>query len=113
MLAYSPLARGLLGGHLRAEQSFPPSDHRSGLSWFRPENRARVAAALDRVRPIAHAHRVSLANLAVAWVLGEPGVTAALVGARTPAQAAENARAMSVTLSDGERQAIAEAFRSE
>lgn len=113
VLAYSPLARGLLGGRVRADAAFPATDHRGGLAWFQPENRARVAAALERVRPIADAHGISLANLAVAWVLGEPGVTAALVGARTPAQSVENAKAMTVTLATDERQAVADAFRFE
>jgi methylglyoxal reductase len=113
LLAYSPLARGLLSGRVRAGETFPASDHRSGLPWFSAENRARAAAALDRVRPIAEAHRISLANLAVAWVLGQPGVTAALVGARTALQAVENARAMTVTLSDEERREVGEAFRFE
>jgi methylglyoxal reductase len=113
VLAYSPLARGLLSGRIGPGVTFPASDHRSGLAWFSAESRAHVAAALERVRPIAEAHRLSLANLAVAWVLGEPGVTAALVGARTPAQAVENARAMAVTLGEGERREIGEAFRFE
>jgi methylglyoxal reductase len=110
VIAYSPLARGLLTGKVRLDTVYPATDHRSSLPLFAPESRRRVIAGLDKVRPIAEAHGVSLANLAVAWVLGEPGVTAALVGARTPAQAVENARAASVRLADDERRAVAQAF---
>jgi aryl-alcohol dehydrogenase-like predicted oxidoreductase len=110
VIAYSPLARGLLAGKIGPGVAFPPTDHRSSLPLFAPESRRRVLAALEKVRPLAEAHGVSLANLAVAWVIGEPGITAALVGARTAAQAAENARAASVPLSAEERCTIAEAF---
>lgn len=110
VIAYSPLARGLLSGKVRVDTVYPATDHRSSLPLFAPESRRRVLAGLEEVRPIAEAHGVSLANLAVAWAIGEPGVTAALVGARTPAQAAENARTVSVRLSDDERRAIAQAF---
>jgi methylglyoxal reductase len=113
VLAYSPLARGLLSGQVRVDTVYPATDHRSSLPLFAPESRRRVLAGLEKVRPIAEAHRVSLANLAVAWVIGEPGITAALVGARTPAQAAENARAASVRLSADERRAIAQAFSTD
>jgi methylglyoxal reductase len=110
VIAYSPLARGLLSGKVRLDTTYPPTDHRSTLPLFAPESRRRVITGLERARPIADAHGVSLANLAVAWAIGEPGVVAALVGARTPAQAAENARAAEVQLSDDERRRIAEAF---
>jgi aryl-alcohol dehydrogenase-like predicted oxidoreductase len=112
VIAYSPLARGLLSGQVRPETTYPPTDHRSTLPLFAPESRRRVLAGLEQVRPIAEAHGVSLANLAVAWAIGEPGITAALVGARTPAQAAENARAADVRLGDDERRAIAQAFEA-
>jgi aryl-alcohol dehydrogenase-like predicted oxidoreductase len=110
VIAYSPLARGLLGGRIGMDAVFPPTDHRSSLPLFAPASRRRVLDGLEEVRPLAAAHGVSLANLAVAWVHGEPGVTAALVGARTAAQAAENARAASVRLTQDERRAIARAF---
>jgi methylglyoxal reductase len=110
VMAYSPLARGLLSGQVRPETTYPPTDHRSTSPLFSPESRRRVLGALEKVRPIADAHRVSLANLAVAWVIGEPGITAALVGARTPEQAAENAKAAAVRLSEDERRTIAQAF---
>jgi aryl-alcohol dehydrogenase-like predicted oxidoreductase len=113
VVAYSPLARGLLSGQVRLDTAYPVTDHRSSHPQFAPESRRRVLAGLEKVRPIAEAHRVSLANLAVAWAIGEPGITAALVGARTPAQATENARAASVRLTDDERRVIAQAFSPE
>jgi aryl-alcohol dehydrogenase-like predicted oxidoreductase len=110
LIAYSPLARGLLSGRIAADTEFPATDHRSSLPLFAADSRRRVLRGLEEVRPVAEAHGVSLANLAVAWVIGEPGVTAAIVGARTAAQAAENARAAAVRLSEDERRAVARAF---
>jgi aryl-alcohol dehydrogenase-like predicted oxidoreductase len=110
VLAYSPMGRGLLGGKIDPQTRFPASDHRHANPAFAPEQRARVQAALARARPLARAHGVSLANLAVAWVLGEPGVTAALVGARDAEQARENARAAELRLGADERAELAAIF---
>jgi aryl-alcohol dehydrogenase-like predicted oxidoreductase len=103
VIAYSPMARGLLSGKFGAQHHFPANDHRGGLRWFKPETLPRIQAALEKARPMASAYGVSLANLAVAWVTAAPGVTAAIVGARDAAQATENARAASVRLSASDR----------
>ena len=98
MLAYSPLARGLLTGKVPPERTFGPGDHRADHPQFGVENRRRVAALLERLRPVAERHGLGFGQLAVAWALAQPGLTHALVGARTPAQALENARAGEVEL---------------
>ncbi len=110
VLVYSPMARGLLTGAIGRDREFPASDHRQGQAYFEPGRRGRVLDALERIRPLAEARGVSLANLAVAWVLGTPGVSAALVGARNPEQARQNARAAELELDAEERRRIADAF---
>jgi aryl-alcohol dehydrogenase-like predicted oxidoreductase len=110
VIVYSPLERGLLAGAVATDRKFPPGDHRAGHKYFTVENRKRVLAALERVRPIAEKHGVSLAQLAINWTIHEPGITAALVGARNAEQAAHNAAAMRFTLSDQERAQIRAAF---
>jgi aryl-alcohol dehydrogenase-like predicted oxidoreductase len=99
VIVYSPMGRGLLSGKITADHQFPENDHRRAGRFFQPEARKKALAALERARPMAEKYGVSLANLAVAWTLATPGVTAAIVGARTPEQARENARAASVQLS--------------
>ncbi len=99
VLAYSPLAHGLLTGKVGPETRFPKGDLRGTDRRFTPENRARVRAALDRVRPIAARHTLTLAQLAIAWTVAQPGVTHALVGARNAEQARENAGAGKANLS--------------
>lgn len=102
VLAYSPMARGLLTGKITPERVFGPGDHRADRPLFAVENRKRVAALLERCRPVAEAHGITFAQLAVAWTLAQPGITHALVGARNAAQAAENVKAAEVVLSADE-----------
>jgi aryl-alcohol dehydrogenase-like predicted oxidoreductase len=72
--------------------------------------RTSVLAALESVRPIAEKHKASFAQLAINWTIHEPGITAALVGARNAQQATHNAAAMNFTLSADERRQIRAAF---
>ncbi|HEX7901805.1 MAG TPA: aldo/keto reductase [Planctomycetota bacterium] len=105
-LAYSPLEHGLLTGKATAGRTYKEGDLRLGHPSFTPENLARVGALLDRLRPIADGHRATLSQLVIAWTIAQPGLTHALVGARTPEQARENARAGEIRLGDGDRAAI-------
>lgn len=107
VVCYSPMGRGLLSGKYAATHTFPPNDHRSGVRSFQPDVRPRVLAGLEQAREMAAAYRCTLANLAVAWTLAQPGVTAAIVGARNAAQARENAAAAGVKLSPSDAQQLA------
>jgi len=93
VLAYSPLANGLLTGKADPGRVFPPGDLRHSNPLFSRESRLRVQEMLDRMRPVADGNGLTLGQLAIAWTIAQPGVTHALVGARNAAQAAENAAA--------------------
>lgn len=110
VIVYSPLERGLLTGKVSAERTFPPGDHRATHRFFTPENRRRVLDALDAIRPIADHHGATLAQVVINWTILEPGITAALVGARNADQAAQNAKALTFRLSDDERDEVRKAF---
>ncbi len=110
VIVYSPLERGLLTGTVPADRVFPAGDHRASHKFFTPENRERVLGALGHVRPIAEEHGVSLAQMVINWTIQEPGITAALVGARNVEQAVHNAGALDFTLSPDERAEIRKAF---
>ena len=58
----------------------------------------RVNAVLNRIRPLAETKNATLGQLVLRWTLAQPGITVALVGARNPEQAVQNARAMSFQL---------------
>ena len=101
-LAYSPLALGLLTGKATADREFPEGDLRHDNPRFSIENRKRIASMIDEFRPIAESKGISIPQLVIAWTVAQPGVTHALVGARNPKQAEENAAAGDVVLSDAE-----------
>jgi aryl-alcohol dehydrogenase-like predicted oxidoreductase len=98
ILAYSPLQRGLLTGKMQPGHAFSPGDHRAGLPYFKDENLARTARFLDTLRPLADEKGCTLSQLVIAWTIRQPGITCALVGARNPKQAEENAAAGNVQL---------------
>ncbi|OCQ91317.1 aldo/keto reductase [Nostoc sp. MBR 210] len=101
ILAYSPLAQGLLTGKFTRGQKFAPEDNRSSNKLFQGENFERAHQALDKLRPIAERHHCTLAQLALAWLIAQPQANA-IAGARYPEQAKDNALAADVKLSADE-----------
>jgi aryl-alcohol dehydrogenase-like predicted oxidoreductase len=102
ILAYSPLERGLLAGKIKPDHKFPEGDHRPTLNIYKAENIERTNAFLDKLRPLAKEKNASLAQLVIRWTIEQPGITVALVGARNPEQAIENAKAIEVKLTKEE-----------
>lgn len=102
ILAYSPLEQGLLTGKVGPERKFTDGDMRGTSEKFSMDNRRKVAALLEELGPIANEHKITLAQLAIAWTIAQPGVTHALCGARSTEQALENAHAADVALSRDE-----------
>ena len=93
-LAYRPLAAGLLTGTFVSPPEFPPSDHRAKIYWFKGREFARRRSVIERLQPLAHEAKVSLAVLALRWVLARDGVTVVLAGARNRRQVEENLAAL-------------------
>lgn len=98
ILAYSPLAQGLLTGKFERGHKFQPEDNRAKNKLFQGENYDRAQQALEKLRPIAERHNCTLAQLALAWLIAQPQ-TNAIAGARHPSQAASNAQASNIQLS--------------
>ena len=111
VLAYSPMAQGILAGRFGGRPYFEAGDHRKGHRLFQPDIYSRVQKALEALKPIAERRAITLAQLALAWVISHPNVCA-IAGARNAAQAAENARAARLTLSEGELSAMDAISRS-
>lgn len=110
VIVYSPLERGLLTGRVTPDREFPAGDHRAKHKFFTRENRQLVLESLAQIRPIADAHGVSLTQVVINWTIQEPGITAALVGARNVEQAVHNAEALNFTLTPDERAQVRAAF---
>ncbi len=98
ILAYSPMAQGLLTGKFTHNHKFEKGDHRNKNRLFKPENFRRAQKALDGLRPIAEKNAASLGQLALAWVMSHAG-TCAIAGARNADQVLQNARAADLVLS--------------
>ena len=97
LLAYSPMAQGLLTGKFGPGHRFAKGDHRKRNKLFRQEHAERVQRALEELRPIAESRGITLGQLALAWVIAHPG-TCAIAGARNAEQVLENAKAAEVRL---------------
>jgi aryl-alcohol dehydrogenase-like predicted oxidoreductase len=105
IIAYSPLAQGLLTGKFGPGHKFDPEDNRAKNKLFQGENFERAQQALEKLRPIADCHHCTLAQLALAWLIAQPQANA-IAGARHPEQATANAQAASVQLSTEDLQEI-------
>lgn len=88
VIVYSPMQAGLLSGRFSVEraQSLPKDDWRSRSAEFTGDKLARNLKLAEALKPVAERHSTSVAAVAVAWTLAWPGVTAAIVGARSPQQ---------------------------
>jgi 1-deoxyxylulose-5-phosphate synthase len=108
-IVWSPLAQGILTGKYRPGEAPPPgsraADERSNFSLGRFFN-DETLGAVQLLRPIADGLGVTLAELALAWVLREPNVASAIVGASRPEQVEQNAAASGIRLDDATLAAV-------
>jgi methylglyoxal reductase len=102
LLAYSPMALGILSGKIGPNHEFGDGDVRRGNPWYQKENRPKVDALLEVIRSVAEGQGITIAQTVIAWTLEQPGCSHALVGARNPDQAIANAKAGAVTLTEEE-----------
>jgi aryl-alcohol dehydrogenase-like predicted oxidoreductase len=111
-IVWSPLGQGVLTGKYRPGEA-PPADSRMSseiMGWamdrFRDDD---VLEAVQRLRPIADGLGITMAQLALAWVLREPNVASAIIGASRPEQVDDNAAASGIELDEATLAAIDEA----
>ena len=106
VIVYSPLERGLLTGKMKPGYAFAEGDHRKNNPFFTDDSIERTNAFLEKLKPLADEKSATLAQLVIRWTVNHPGVTVALVGARNPAQAIQNAKAADIALSGDEMEFI-------
>jgi aryl-alcohol dehydrogenase-like predicted oxidoreductase len=112
-IVWSPLAQGVLTGKYLAGQTPPPDSraaHPEMGQFMTSRLREPVLEAVQRLRPVAEQAGLSMAHLALAWVLRREEVAAAIVGATRPEQVSDNARAAGAKLSPTTLAAIDEAL---
>lgn len=93
VLCYSPMARGLLTGKYDETATFPETDGRSKDGLWQGERLKKNIAAVREMTKLAEPHGKTMAQLAMAWVLSQPGITCALSGTKRPHQIEETAAA--------------------
>jgi len=113
VICYSPMQSGLLTDQFSAERvaRMDKDDWRRGSAEFNPPNLERNLALRDALRPIAQRHVTSTSSVAIAWILSWTGVTAAIVGARSPEQVEGWIDAANVELTPADLTEIATAIK--
>ena len=102
-IVWSPLGQGVLTGKYRPGEPPPPDSRAASASmsgFIGPLTEPRVLEAVARLRPVSEQAGLSMPQLALAWVLRQPNVASAIVGASRPDQVHANASAAGITLSE-------------
>ncbi|NIZ89470.1 aldo/keto reductase [Kineococcus rubinsiae] len=107
VLVWSPLAGGLLSGKYRRGVDAPAGSRHLG-EWSEPpvHDQEKLYDVVDVLVDVAQARGVSAAQVALAWLLGRPGVTSLVIGARTEEQLSDNLAAADLVLAPEERQRL-------
>lgn len=113
-IVWSPMAQGVLSGKYLPGQPVPEgsraTDQNSGAGFIKSFLQDDILTAVQRLKPIAEQAGLSMPQLAIAWVLQNPNVAAALVGASRPEQLADTVKASGVKLDADTMTAIDEAL---
>jgi aryl-alcohol dehydrogenase-like predicted oxidoreductase len=107
LLVWSPLAGGLLSGKFTRENQKPEDSRRSNFD-FPIVDKERTWNVLDVMRPIAEAHKASVATVALAYVLAKPFVSSVIIGAKKMSQLQDNLAAVDLKLSEEEMKKLDE-----
>jgi aryl-alcohol dehydrogenase-like predicted oxidoreductase len=111
VLVYGPLAHGLLAGTFTPQTIFAADDWRSKSEIFHGETFQRNLAVVEHLKHLAEQEGMSVAQLAIAWVLAQPAIDAAIVGAHTPGQLEQTAPAGDIHLTRATLQEIERIMR--
>src|SRR5450830_525539 len=105
LMVWSPLAGGLLSGKFGPDGKGPEGTRRASFD-FPVVDKPRAFAVVDVMRPIAQRHQVSVAQVALAWLLSRPQVSTVIIGVKTPEQLKDNLGASGVELRAEDLQAL-------
>jgi len=95
--AFWTLMKGLLAGRIKRDHQFAAGDSRPNYPIFQGAERERAHRIVDGMNALAHQAQQTTAQLAIGWVLAQPGISMALVGGHTPEQIKETALAQPLT----------------
>ncbi len=98
VMAYSPLAQGLLSGAITVDTKLPPDDVRTHNNLYAPENLPTNLIVVERLKELANERGLTLSQLALAWTLTNPLVSVAIIGTRRPNRLVEDVGALDAQL---------------
>lgn len=104
VFAYGSLAQGLLTGKYDVNTKFSQDDRRHRLPHFQPDTLAKNLSIIDKLNKLSEIHNKKVSQVAIRWLLDQPGVSAAIVGAKTPEQTEMNIAAFGWHLSEQDQE---------
>ena len=111
ILSYGSIGAGALTGKFKEKPVFKEDDERASFyTFFQEQNWPKTKKMIDTLEEIAASHGKPTVHAAINWSLKQPGITVALVGARTPEQVQMNAQAADWELTDEENAKILQAY---
>ncbi|MEO0972614.1 MAG: aldo/keto reductase [Pseudomonadota bacterium] len=113
LVAYSPLGRGFLTGHIRSREDLTPGDWRLANPRFNEANFAANLALTEKLQAMADAKGCSAAQLALSWLLAQDDALVPIPGTRSTTRLEENAAAVSLDLTAQERTSLDEWFSAD
>ena len=108
LMVWSPLAGGFLSGKFKRDQVAPEGSRRANFD-FPPLNKDKAYDCLAAMEPVANAHGVSVAQVALAWILSKRQVSSIIIGARRMDQLKDNLASSKLVLAEAELKALDEA----
>src|SRR3984957_9949049 len=106
LMVWSPLAGGLLSGKFKSADDRGPAEARRATFDFPVVNKERAFQCIEVMRPMAAERQISVAQIALAWLLAKPYVSTVIIGAKSMAQLRDNIAATRVQLTDSERRTL-------
>jgi aryl-alcohol dehydrogenase-like predicted oxidoreductase len=108
LMVWSPLAGGFLSGKYQRQGTTPEGARRSGEFDFPPLNKERAYTCIEAMEPIAKKYGVSVARIALAWILAKKEVSSVIIGAKTKDQLLDNIAASNLELTPEEVKSLDE-----
>jgi aryl-alcohol dehydrogenase-like predicted oxidoreductase len=108
LMVWSPLAGGLLSGKFKSAGDKGPADARRATFDFPVVNKDRAFQCIEVMRPMAAERQISVAQIALAWLLAKPHVSTVIIGAKSMDQLRDNIASTRVQLTDSERRTLDE-----
>lgn len=103
VLSYSPLHLGLLSGHYNPDLLSPEDRRLKAKEWGSKEQLNLYLPFIEKMKDLANSKNMTVAQLAIAWILNNPSISSVIAGMRTPLQVSQNANAMNMILSESDK----------